>query len=770
MAHYTRATLEPLKLANTGQLVGLVHDLGKFCQAFSDYLDRASRGEKVHRGSVNHTFAGVRLLLERYFDVHGDPYHNMACEILAFAVGSHHGQFDCVDPDGENGFTHRVEKQGIFYSEAKKHFFSLCAEPSQVDTLFKKSVKELTQAVTLCKGVSHSREELQFHLSLLSRLVLSALIDADRQDTAEFMHAMEFPPSPREMRPLWQQELFYMEKKLSEFRRTKAIDQARFSISEQCRAFSTREAGIYRLCVPTGSGKTLASLRASLAFAASHNNRRLFFVIPLLSVLEQNAQVIRNYLQGDDLILEHHSDVLRLKANTDELDPNELLTENWRAPVVITTLVQFLNTLFSGNPSCIRRMNALANSLIVLDEVQSVPRHMLSLFDLALNFLTTFCGATVILCSATQPCLEETEHPLALVPLPDLVPYDPALWQPFLRTEILDRRRPGGYTAAAVADFALQQIASFESVLIICNKKEQARALYQELRAAKASVFHLSTAMCMANRSNVFQQIGRCLCAKKRVICVATQLVEAGVDLSFGCVMRANAGMDSIIQAAGRCNRHGEFGRLCPVCIINFQGEKLDFLQEIEAAQTATTELLSCFSADPGSFGGSLQSECSIRYYYRRLFSAMPLHAQDYTVPAFHSTLYEMLSHNSTFRTKKPDSVLPTICQAFRTAGDAFQVFDDQTVDVLVPYKEGAKLIEAFASERARHDLHYRGLLLQQARPYCAALFGYQLQQLQQQHGLQSLCEGAILAVLPEFYHEETGIDLCGGDQLFLEA
>lgn len=770
VARYTRETLTPLCLPCTGELAGLLHDAGKFCHAFADYIRRAARGEAVHRGSVNHTFAGVRLLLERYFDPAGNPYRNMACEILAFATGSHHGQFDCIDPDGKDGFLHRLEKEGISYPEAKKNYLSLCADTQKLDKLFEESVEEIKRAVDACKSAAKSMEELLFVLSLLSRLVLSALVDADRRDTAEFMHAMDFPQPPRDMRPVWQESLRRMEKKLLEFGNEKPIDQARRAISEQCRAFAKREGGVYRLWVPTGSGKTLAGLRAALAFAAGHGSTRLFFAIPLLSVLEQNSNIIRKHLQDDSLILEHHSNVLHIKNARDELDENELLCENWRSPVVITTLVQFLNTLFDGSPSCVRRMNALIGSVIILDEVQSVPRRMLSLFNLALNFLSKVCGATVILCSATQPCLEEVSHPVSLAANPDLVSYDPALWQPFLRTEIIDRCKPDGYTAGELAGFALEELDRFGSVLIICNKKEQARSLYQELRTADAKVFHLSTAMCMAHRIDAMKQINALLTDKARVICVATQLVEAGVDFSFGCVMRACAGMDNILQAAGRCNRHGEFGRICPVYIINFQGEKLGFLREIGESQTATAELLSSFAKDREAFDGSLQSERSIQYYYRRLFGAMPRQAQDYSVPELGSTLYEMLSHNSAFRSKGQRAVSHTICQAFRSAGDSFQVFDQESTDVLVPYGEGKTLIEKLGSERARYDLYYRKQLLEQSKPYCAALFSYQLRQLGEGHGLKPLCGDAILSVLPEFYSPDTGIDFGGSNQSFGEA
>lgn len=767
-AYCSNALRQP-GLSSTGRLAGLVHDSGKFTAAFSDYITRAARGEAVRRGSVNHTFAGVRLLLERYADPAASSYRNLASEMLAFAAGSHHGQFDSVDPEGQDGFAHRTQAQNIFYEEAKANFLSECAEQTELDALFDASVSEIEHAVSQCKTVCQTQDELFFCFFLLSRLLLSALIDADRQDTAEFMCDMPFPSPPEDMRPIWDARLKAVERRLSQFPADRPVDQARRAISEQCRAFSARECGIYRLSVPTGGGKTLASLRAALAHAAAHGKQRIFFLTPLLSVLEQNAHVIRTYLEDDSLVLEHHSNVVREENTVDELDYNELLTENWHAPVVITTLVQFLNTLFDGGNACIRRMHALCNSVIVLDEIQSVPRHMLSPFNLAVNFLSGVCGATVILCSATQPCLETAVHPL-LKPH-DLIPYDPALWTPFHRTEIVDQCQTGSYTPETLADFALEQLADAGSLLLICNTKAQAATMYEQLRHADAQVFHLSTAMCMAHRILSLKQINACLEQRTPVVCVSTQLVEAGVDFSFGCVIRLFAGMDNVVQAAGRCNRSGEFGALRPVFIVKLQGETLTHLREIQQAQNASEELLGSFRQNSAAYQNDLQSDSAITYYYRRLFFNMPRLAQDYPVPQHKTTLFQMLSLNSDFRLKSnaphPAHLLG---QAFRTAGEAFKVFDNSTTDVLVPFDEGTELITALNSAKAQHDLLYRKSLLDQAKHYSVSLFEYQLKQLQACGGLLPLCGNTVCAVQPPFYSLETGVTIKGSESLFLEV
>ena len=606
-----------------------------------------------------------------------------------------------------------------------------------------------------------------FLLSLVCRLILSAVIEGDRRDTAACMLGMAFSKQPADMRPIWRERLEAVEEKLAALPVRGDVDKARRAISEQCRAFAFGESGVYRLSVPTGSGKTLAGLRAALAHAAARNKARIFFVSPLLTILDQNAKVIKNFISDDSLILEHASNILRPEKQDDELDENELLTETWRAPIVVTTLVQFLNTLFDGRTACIRRMNALANSVIVLDEVQSVPRHMLSPFNMAVNFLSAVCGATVILCSATEPCLEAARHPVRLSKPSDLVAYDPALWQPFRRTEITDRRKPGGYTAEELAALALESLEASGSLLLICNKKDQAAALYRLLSHAEAAVYHLSTSMCAAHRLRTLDAINARL-GKEPVVCVATQLVEAGVDFSFGCVIRVSAGLDNVVQAAGRCNRGGEFGRLCPVYIVNLKGENLGRLKEIAAAQNAAEELLYDFARAPAAYGDSLASAEAVESYYRRLFGNMKEGAQDYPLPDYHSTLFRMLGRNDDFRVHGES--LSVIGQAFRTAGDAFQVFDDRTFDLLVPYGPGEALIADLCGTRAESDPLYRKELLEKAKPYSVSVFRYQLDALQKEKGIASLCGGAVWAVRPAFYREDTGLDITGGNQTFMEV
>ena len=349
------AALRPLGLEKSAYLAGLLHDAGKNKQEYAQYLSEAVSGGNAVRGSVNHTFAGVRLLLDRWHGGCGTfSYSDVTAELLAFAVGSHHGLFDCIDPQQHSGFFHRQTKEGIFYDESRQGFLAQVADEEELERLFQSAVREMAPMLDRLAALSTQADdneadrETAFYIGLLARMLLSAVIEGDRTDTAAFMDGIEPPVFPEDMRPIWTERLAFMEKKLAAFPRKTPIDLARHTISDTCAAGAARPGGVYRLNVPTGGGKTLASLRFALTHAAKWNCSRIIFTAPLLSILDQNAQVIRDYIGDDALILEHHSNLAEPKETPERLQELELLTASWSAPIIITTLVQLLNTCFSG--------------------------------------------------------------------------------------------------------------------------------------------------------------------------------------------------------------------------------------------------------------------------------------------------------------------------------------------------------------------------------------------------------------------------------------
>lgn len=770
-AAYAAAALHSVNLEESARLAGLLHDAGKCRSLFGSYLsDAVLRG--MNGKTVNHSFCGVRFLLEHYHREDSPEYSQYTAELLAFAAGAHHGQFDCLSPDGKNGFTHRTTAPGIDYKETMDNYFAHCVPLEELDLLFSKSSNEIQDKFERIMTLSQQEDdelwsgECCFYLSLLARLLLSAVIEGDRRDTAEFMNCVSLPALPPDRQRMWKDCLARVEQLLSQFSSNTPIEQARQQISDQCRAFAQHPGGVYRLNVPTGGGKTLSSLRYALAHAAKWNKSRLIFTSPLLSILDQNARVIREFVGDDGLILEHHSNVIRSSHEDDRMDNRELLAENWAAPIIITTQVQLLNTLFSGKTSCIRRMQALCDSVIVLDEVQTVPNRMLTLFNLAVTFLSEVCGATVILCSATQPSLEKVTHPLLGSPK-DMIPPSKELWEVFRRTSLVNA---GDYRLEEIPDFALEVLENHESLLIVCNKKSEATELFHRLDGCGANCFHLSASMCMAHRRDTLEQIQASLARHEKTICVSTQVIEAGVDISFASAIRLLAGMDSAVQTAGRCNRHGEISGVSTVYLIHCVNEPLERLPDIKASRDASLNLFEAFQKNAAAFGGDLSSDAAIRFYYSRLYGEMQKGSQDYPVKKESFTLYSLLSDHKDAAGKYGERANICLNQAFKTAGTLFEVFDSDTFDVIVPYGRGADIIREFGSEAVRYDLAYQRKLLQAAKPYTISLFCSQQQNAQLQRELSTVCDGRVLVLLPEYYDNFTGFDPKRSDSGYLEV
>lgn len=752
--------LEAAGLGQSAYLAGLLHDAGKCKEEFQDYL----LNEGGQRGKVVHTFAGVKMLLEKHHPFCED-YGDVAIELLAYAIGAHHGQFDFIDEYGESGFEYRKAKQGIAYNESKNGTLSEIASQDELDGLLQQAVAEveaLSQKIMELAGANQASagSDLAFYLSLTARLLLSAVIEGDRLDTATFMNNLKLFKQEKIMAELWQDTLTTVEIKINTFSADTPINQARKKISDTCRQAAEKETGLYRLHVPTGAGKTLSSLRYALAHAQRWNKKRIIFVTPLLSILDQNAKEIRNYIENDDIILEHHSNVIQTKDDGNNLQVAELAVENWDKPIIITTLVQLLDTLFKGKTTCIRRMQALCDAVIVIDEVQTVPNKMLSMFNLAVNFLNKVCNATVLMCSATQPCLEELAHPL-LNDVPELVDYDASVWAPFKRTEILIEK---GRSIEEISAFIEEKLENVKSLLVICNKKSEAEDLYRVAKEKCEKIHHISASMCMAHRRDVIDDLKGDLqlaTTEHPVLCISTQVMEAGVDISFESVVRLSAGLDSIIQSAGRCNRRGEKKTLSQVYVVPCIGENLSVLQEIQEGKDATAALINAYEEYPEAFGHDLASNEAVAWYYKKLFKnqrSKAEHYHDYALPKLGTTVFDLLSYNSKFYDSERSKYRGyyTMNQALKLAGRQFRVFDENTLDVIVPYGEGKELINelcAMTDEEARFKLYGWN---KRAKPYTIALYQYQIKKLEnnlyEKHGVAILNDNS--------YNERFGLSL----------
>lgn len=755
--------LSDIGLEKTAYLAGMVHDLGKFSENFKNYIEKAADGEKVQRGSVNHTFAGVRFLLEKHSDEQLSGFSDIVLEILAYAVGAHHGLFDCVDDNNNNGFTKRIQKDGIDYFNAAQEFLKICCSKQDIEDLLKQSEKEFLPVFNEIEKLADNADakiqntQITFYIGFLARLILSAIIEADRSDTSQFMNGYS-EKTVKNISEIWINCIKNVEQKLSTMPLDKPINETRAQISALCAEAGNLESGIYRLNLPTGAGKTLTSLRYALHHALKHNKKRIIFTMPLLSIIEQNAGIIHEYIGNEDILLEHHSNVIETDE-TGELDKRELLIESWNVPIIITTMVQLLNTLFAGKTSNIRRMQALCNSIIVIDEVQTVPDKMLSLFNLALNFLAKICNATIILCSATQPCFEKTMYPLDKS-VKDLITLTKEQETVFKRVRL---EYKGEMDCEELADFAAGILEGNNSLLLVCNTKNEAAVMFNLLcsKIKDVKAFHISAGMCTAHRKETIKEMQEALENKQqKVLCVSTQVIEAGVDVSFARVIRLLAGMDNIVQATGRENRNREFDGLAPGYIVRLKGEVLKGLSEIEAAKNAAANLLVKYKNSPKIYDNDLMSEKAINEYYECLYGNVNDGYHDFYIESVRDSILNLMSCNENVDSGKiPEYNKYFMHQALKTAGGLFTVFDESSIDIIVPYNRGIEIIqEVFAVG----DKDYGKLkaVLNEAKLYTVSLFKYQKIKLEEQGALIFVPSAGVYILQDGYYDELTGLNL----------
>jgi len=711
VAELARTFAESFGGGELSYAAGKYHDSAKGNAEFQSYLF----DEKAHRGSVQHSIPSAKRI-----------YANLAgislplAELMANVVAAHHGRlYDFVSPDGSTPLAAKLN----LAPEDSFPSFSL-----NTDALLPELQKSLSMA-----------SDKPFAMFMLTKLIYSCLVDADRLDAHLFESQQTYEEfcEGEKIKPNWVMLQEALEKYLSQLTDNSEMAVLRRDLSEQCAESGQRERGIYQLEAPTGGGKTLASLRFALAHAKEHDLDRIIYVIPYLSILSQTVDSIREALGvGEDIVFEHSSNII-----TDDIKYYKLHTGRWDKPIILTTQVQFLESIFSAHGSDLRKLHSMANSILIFDEVQSLPVKSVHLFNSAINFLQRVCRSTILLCTATQPLLNKVRRPILLSEHPSIAQCHNAP----RRTKIVNLLTPAGYTYAELS--TLVQSKHQTSTLIIVNTKSAAKSLYNELKSAGLPVMHLSTNMCSAHRESVIAELRQRLTNHEPVICISTQLIEAGVDISFECVFRDLAGLDSIWQAAGRCNRHGEFGDIKPVYVVNIKGENLSKLRDIKKGVEITRRLFHENRLD------------DMDEYYKQYFFAQS-DIMDYPVSG--GTIYDLLSTNCQGRLayqNRGNTQEVELCAAFRSAAADFYVIDRGREDVIVPYGKSLELFQAYLEA---NDVVKKSQLLQQLSKYSVSLYKFQSDELKR-HG--ALSEEGGVTVLRGFYDAELGVDSNGSHE-----
>jgi CRISPR-associated endonuclease/helicase Cas3 len=527
---------------------------------------------------------------------------------------------------------------------------------------------------------------------------------------------------------------------------------------------------MFTLTVPTGGGKTLASLRFALHHAQKYRLDRVIYVIPFTSIIDQNADVVRRVLEPasdgiepGSIVLEHHSNL----TPDEQTWRSKILSENWDAPVIYTTSVQLLETLFGAGTRGARRMHQLANSVIVFDEAQTIPLRCIHLFNNAINFLVEHCGSSVVLCTATQPLLNAVDPQKGAArfqPGDEIIPDVQRLFDALKRTEVIPRHQAGGWTDDDVAALAFDEIKSCGSCLIIVNTRGSARTLYQTCaRSSDSAIYHLSTSMCPAHRRKVLAEIRIRLESGTPTLCISTQLIEAGVDIDFGAVIRHVAGLDSIAQAAGRCNRNGQrtIGR---VHIINPAEERIDRLVDIRMGRDVAKRIVAEFERNPSAFHDDLLGPKAMATYFDYYFFQRA-NEMDYPVSPNDATrddrLLNLLAENyqavDCYKQHQNSPPPLHLRQAFMTAARAFRAIDAPTKGVIVPYGvEGRELVAQLCAA-FKPELQFD--LLRRAQQFSVNVFPHVFDALQRADAISEIGTGiGIFHLRPEYYSEEFGL------------
>ena len=710
---------------NITHSAGMLHDLGKYTQTFQDYLQRSLNGEAVVRGEVIHALQGAKFADETIND-------HVVADIIGNVIATHHGGlFDDIT-DGERTLSVKTNKgeEKLHYAEAVNIF-----SPSINETELQEEILTFFQA-------SKKRNlNPYFMLHFLTKAIYSCVVDADRCNSA----GLEINDAVLDWGALDQQLETYMDS----FSDEGDINKVRKNISEQCQKAGNWQQGIYTLSVPTGGGKTLSSLRFAMKHAKEHNLKRIIYIIPYLSILDQTADKLREIFQDDsgELILEHHSNLVT-SEDDDAEKQYRLLTSRWDSPIILTTMVQFLETIYSNKASKLRKFHNMSEAILIFDEIQALPIKCVHLFNEAVNFLQTFGKSTILLCTATQPHLHKTERPVMLSDKPELVSILPDELKVFERVRIEDKTQLA-MNHQQIAELVKEQIDQGKSTLVILNTKSDAHGVYEQCNSMVCEKAFLTTDLCPAHRLNILARLRENLTPKtKRVtLCVSTQLIEAGVDISFDCVIRAEAGLDSIIQAAGRCNRNKESPILQSVFVVDVQGEKLSRLQEIKVGKSITARVL---RENQGK--DVLSAEVINRYYQYYFYDQQKgtnIGKMDFWTKNGKTTIYSLLSDNPLGtvayrnRNNKNYAGLPS---AFRSAADEFSVIDGVQIGIVVPYGDALQLVDEFEH---CYDPKQKIRILKQLQKYTVSVYSPAFDELKQ---AVSIVADTFYLLSPDYY------------------
>lgn len=760
---------EDFSLSELLKLAGLLHDFGKYTKSWQQYLEDSIAGEK--RENKDHATAGGQFIEHKISQELG-----LAEQIIQAIVMFHHGQGlpDFLNLKGETDFKKRLGKDDTkqdlpeiesnlsekVKAEIQKYLESTCLKNDARSKFYDN-----------CKKGCRSKKQYKFNQGLHLRNLSSCLIDADRTNSADFDNG-NLNLQKYEKLPNWKNLLEKLEAKLATFDNSGKLGEIRKNLSDSCLEFGKKEKGIYSCSAMTGAGKTLASLRFALKQAETHKMKKIFIIAPYTSILDQNAQVIRNILEDNDtkgkIVLECHSNLSDEKREDIYGDEFKAISETWDAPVIVTTMVQFLETLFAYGTKKIRRMHKLFNSVLVFDEIQTLPIKCTYLFNWGIEYLVNTCGCSTLLCTATQPGLDRIGDELFRINLPkenEVIKNVYEHYESLQRVEFIDKTNFGTNKSdiTDVVDYIKEEMKTCKSFLAVVNTKPQAKELFEKIKESCCAeeVYHLSTNMCPAHRKEIFAEIKENLEGGKKVVCVSTRLIEAGVDLSFDGALRYLAGLDSIIQTAGRCNRNGKCENLGKVAIFEVEDEKLGSLEELKLGKEVMRELLQNKETN-------LLNPITIQNYFEKYYGEHFNDQLKYSIDGKDATILDLLSDNSVShseykRTHNNQEYKQPFSQAFETAWKEFGVIEKSTFGIIVPYKEGSNLIGRLDALEKHGENYFVDLksILKDAQQFSVNVYSSKSKELLRDDLIREVIPESEIYVLNDgFYSDKFGLSM----------
>jgi CRISPR-associated endonuclease/helicase Cas3 len=684
-----------------GYALGMIHDAGKATSEWQNYLGNKSgyneEASSESPGRVEHSGPSAKLAEE--------VFGKMIGRFLSYCIAGHHaGLPDWIETPAALAFRLQNSNTKSISEELKAALPVLC--PKNPPWRF-------------CNT--------GLDISLWIRMLFSCLIDADRLNTEKYMN-----PEQSEQREGYS-TLAELHRRFNDYMAAKTrkpndfyderVYEARQQVLADCRKEAENKSGFFSLTVPTGGGKTLSSMAFALKHAELHGKKRIIYVIPYTSIIEQNAQVFKEVF-GSDEVVEHHS----------SLDENEttvrsrLATENWDAPVIVTTSVQFFESLFAAKPSRSRKLHNIVNSVVILDEAQLVPTEYLEPILETMRLLTEHYHVSFVICTATQPVFEKQKefsdfHGLPEGSIKEIIQDVSSLYKNLERVKVefhQDLSAPVEWKELA------EELSQYEQVLCVVSDRKSCRELHALM---PKDTYHLSALMCAQHRSDIIAEIKAKLEKGESVRVISTQLVEAGVDIDFPVVYRALAGLDSIAQAAGRCNREG----------------KLNARDEFGKVVV--------FKSPRRAPAGILRKACEIAE--RMIFQGIKNLIDKSIFPSFFSELYwktNSLDSQGILKLLKPE--FPDLGIQFRTAAEKFKIIDNANQhNVFVPYGEGKKWIEFLKNSGIP-----TGKILRKLQRYTINIYRDQFFCLQNRGSLEEIIPGVFVLNNTVEYNNQIGL------------